>query len=114
MNPTIGSDLGETAMALLENAVEGLMEGGVVTGAALGVGVLLLAPRLLPGVGRALRPLAVGVIKTGMTVYDQTTAGLREATGDLVAEAHAELEAERQAAPAESARRRGRPAEEAG
>ena len=97
-------------MALLEDAVEGLFESG--TGLAIvGAGVLLLAPGLLPAVGRMIRPLAVGAIKTGMTVYDQAASGLREATGDLVAEARAELEANGRAAQAEPEHRRGRPAE---
>jgi hypothetical protein len=77
-------------MALLEKAVEGLAEGGAVAGAAIGIGALLLVPGLLPAVGRALRPIAVGAIRTGMTVYEQAAAGLREATEDLVAEARAE------------------------
>lgn len=81
-------------MAMLEKAMEGLLEGGTLTGVAVGAGVLLLAPGLLPAMGRALRPVAVGVIKTSMTVYKQTASGLREATEDLVAEARAELEAE--------------------
>ena len=41
-------------MSVLEKAVEGLAEGGAVTGAAIGLGVLLLAPGILPAVGRAL------------------------------------------------------------
>jgi hypothetical protein len=81
-------------MAMLEKAVEGLFEGGALTGVAVGAGVLLLAPGLLPAVGRALRPVAVGALKTGMTVYKQTASSVREATEDLVAEARAELEAE--------------------
>lgn len=99
-------------MALFENAVEGLMEGGAMTGAAIGIGALLLVPGLLPAVGRALRPVAIGAIKTGMSVYNQTAAGLREATQDLVAEARAELEAE-QNAHHEPPRRRSRSAEAA-
>ncbi len=100
-------------MAALEKAVEGLTEGGVVTGVAIGLGVLFLAPKLLPAVGRALRPMAVGAIKTGMSVYNQTAETLREATGDLVAEARAELEAEERAGHAEetATRRRSRTAE---
>jgi hypothetical protein len=95
-------------MALLEKAVEGLAEGGAVTGAAVGLGVLLLAPGVLPIIGRALRPLAVGAIKTGMSVYNQTTATVREVTEDLVAEARAELEAEGHPPHAEPTRRRSR------
>lgn len=99
-------------MSLLEKAVEGLSEGGAVTGAAIGLGVLLLAPGILPAVGRALRPIAVGAIKTGMSVYSQTAATVREATEDLVAEARAELEAEGRGTQAEPVvRRRSRTAD---
>jgi uncharacterized membrane protein len=100
-------------MSLLEKAVEGMTEGGALTGAAVGLGVLFLAPGILPAIGKALRPIAVGAIKTGMTVYNQTAATLREATEDLVAEARAEIEAESHGngAHAEPARRRARTAE---
>jgi hypothetical protein len=101
-------------MAIFEKAVEGLLEGGALTGVAVGAGVLLLAPGLLPAVGRALRPVAVGALKTGMTVYQQTSSSLREATEDLLAEARAELEAEGREARAAShgpARKRSRAAE---
>lgn len=103
-------------MAIFEKAVEGLLEGGAMTGLAVGAGVLLLAPGLLPAVGRALRPVAVGAIKTGMTVYKETSSGLREATGDLLAEARAGLEAEEHRAPAADhghERKRSRAAETA-
>lgn len=97
-------------MALLEDTVEGLFESG--TGLAIvGVGALLLAPGLLPAVGRMIRPLAVGAIKAGMTVYDQAASSLREATGDLVAEARTELETNDRAAQAGPEPRRGRAAE---
>ena len=95
-------------MALLEDTFGGLLEGGPLTGVAVGAGVLMLAPRLLPAVGRVIRPLAVGAIKTGMALYNQTASTVREATEDLVAEARAELEAEGRTGPE---RRRGRAAE---
>jgi len=60
---------------------------------AIGVGAILLAPTLLPLAGRVLRPLAKGAIKVGLTLYRETYPRLAEATGDLVAEARAELEA---------------------
>ncbi len=103
-------------MAVLERAVEGLTEGGAITGVAIGLGVLFLAPRLLPAVGRAIRPVAVGAIKTGMSAYNSASESMREITGDLVAEARAELEAEGRAAHAEepAARRASRTAHAAG
>ncbi len=71
---------------------------------ALGIGVSLLAPRALPVVGRMLRPLAKGVIKAGLVLFDEASAAISEgratvakATGDLVAEARAEREREKEA-----------------
>ncbi len=83
-------------MALFEGALEGLAEGGAATGVAIGVGALFLVPGLLPAVGNMMRSLAVGAIKTGIMVYDQTAAAVRETTGDLVAEARAQIESDRQ------------------
>ena len=99
-------------MALFEKALEGMVEGGALTGVAVGAGVLLLAPGLLPAIGRALRPIAVGAIKTGMTVYNQAASTVRETTEDLVAEARAELDAQEHNG-GERTRRRGRTAEAA-
>ncbi len=98
-------------MAVLKNAVEGLLEGGPVTGVAIGVGALLLFPGLRQAVGRVMRPLAVGAIKAGMVAYDQAGSTLRAATEDLVAEARTELRAEGREARAEPERGRGRSAE---
>ncbi len=81
-------------MAIIEDLVEEAL--GPV---AIGIGALLLVPRVFPAVGRAVRPIAKGVIKTGMSIYDQTVAAVTEATGDLVAEARAELESEARQTP---------------
>lgn len=61
---------------------------------AIGIGALVLAPKVLPVVGRMLRPIAKGAIKTGMAIYEETYATVAEATGDLFAEARSELESE--------------------
>jgi Protein of unknown function (DUF5132) len=82
----------EDDMALLEELFEDAA-GPVI---ALGIGAIFLAPKLLPAAGRVIRPIAKGVIKTGMAVYEETFASVAEATGDLIAEARAELEAEAQ------------------
>ncbi len=91
-------------MAVLEKRIESEVGGPV----ALGVGAVLLVPGLLPAVGRILRPVVKGVIKTGIAVYDETFTGLREATGDIVAEARSELESERRTSTPARARE-GRP-----
>lgn len=76
-------------MALFEDLLEEAL--GPV---AIGIGALLVVPALFPSVGRALRPVAKGAIKAGISVYERTVATISEATGDLVAEARAELESE--------------------
>jgi Protein of unknown function (DUF5132) len=106
-------------MAFLEDTVGAVFKGGVGTGIAIGAGVLLLVPGLLPAVGRLVRPLAVGVIKTGVVMYNEAAATVREASEDIMAEVRAELEAQgnssaqagRAAVPSEPERRRSRPAE---
>jgi hypothetical protein len=72
--------------------VEDLFKGSAVTGVAIGVGALLLAPTVLPAVGRVLRPAAKAAIKGGMVFYRETMAEIGEVASDLFAEARAELE----------------------
>lgn len=77
-------------MAIFEDALKG---GNVVTGLAIGVGMLLLAPVLKP----LVRPVAKSVLKAGVAVYDQgrtALAELNEQAGDMVAEVRAEIEHE--------------------
>jgi len=74
--------------------VEDLFKGTTVTGLAVGVGALLLAPTVLPAVGRVIRPAAKAVIKGSMVFYRETLAEVGEVAGDLFAEARAELDHE--------------------
>jgi Protein of unknown function (DUF5132) len=69
-------------VALLED----LFKGNLLTGVAVGLGAILLAP----AAGQVLRPAAKVVIKGGMLAY-QALAELGEVASDLVAEAGAEL-----------------------
>jgi hypothetical protein len=74
-------------MAFFEDIFKG---GNIVAGLAIGVGAAVLAPVVIP----ALRPLAKSVIKAGLIAYDQgrvALAELNEHTGDIMAEARAEL-----------------------
>jgi hypothetical protein len=74
-------------MALLEDAFKG---GGITTGLAFGVGAALVAPVVIP----ALRPIAKSILRAGLIAYDQgrvALAELNEQTGDMLAEARAEL-----------------------
>ena len=85
-------------MSLFEDIFKG---GNIVTALAMGVGAAVLAPAVVP----VLRPLAKSIIKAGIIAYDQgrvALAELNEQTGDIVAEARAEL-AERAQAPAQTA-----------
>jgi hypothetical protein len=83
-------------MALFEKITE--MEGAGPL--ALVLGAVVLAPTVLPAVGRILRPVAKGAIKTGITLYEETYASVKEATGDIIAEARAELESQSHHEPA--------------
>jgi hypothetical protein len=71
---------------------EDLFKGSGATGLAVGLGAVMLAPSVVPALGRVLRPAAKAVIKGGMVLYRDTIAEIGEAAGDLVAEARAELE----------------------
>ena len=82
-------------MALIED----LFKGNAVTGVAVGVGALLLAPGLLPAVGRVVRPVAKAAIKGGMVLYRETLAEFGEVASDLFAEARAELDSTEESAP---------------
>jgi len=86
-------------MALFEDIFKG---GNLVAGLAVGIGAALVAPVLIP----AMRPIAKSVLKAGLIVYDQgrvALAELNEQTGDILAEARAELaEAGKPAAPTEA------------
>lgn len=77
-------------MAIFEDAMKG---GNIVTGLAIGVGVLLLTPLIKP----LVRPVAKTVMKAGVAAYDQgraALADLNEQAGDIVAEVRAEMEHE--------------------
>jgi hypothetical protein len=65
--------------------------GGTV---AVGAGIVLLAPIVMPVVAGVLKPLTKAAIKGGLIAYDKvrvTTAETVEAIEDIAAEAKAEL-----------------------
>lgn len=87
--------------------VDDLIKSESAKGAAIGVGIALLAPVVLPVVAAAARPLARAAVKTGLLLYEkgrETAAELGEVVDDLVAEARAEIEDEYAAAGAAAAR----------
>lgn len=74
-------------------ALEDIFEGNFGVGLAI-AGAAILAPTVLPAVGRMVRPVAKTAIKTGMMLYRETLAGVGDVTSDLVAEARSELDEE--------------------
>lgn len=75
--------------------IDDLFKGNIVTGLAVGVGVAILAPVIMPVLASVGRPLAKSIIKSGMVLYEkgrETAAELGEVLEDLVAEAKVELE----------------------
>lgn len=76
--------------------IEDVLKGNILAGLAIGVGVVVLAPVVVPLVAGIGKPLAKAAIKTGITLYDkalEATAEMGEVFEDLVAEARAELQA---------------------
>ena len=60
---------------------------------AVGIGVALVAPVILPAVASVFRPLVKGVVRGGLTLADSVkefTASTGEQISDLYAEAKAE------------------------
>jgi hypothetical protein len=87
-------------MAIFDNG----LKGNVVTGLAIGLGVAVLGPVLVPLVAGVAKPLAKAAIKGGLTLYEkgkETMAEAGEVIEDLIAESRSELaEAHKQAAAA--------------
>jgi hypothetical protein len=66
---------------------------GYMPSLAVGIGVALLAPVLLPAVASVFRPLVKGAVKGSLTVVDtlkEFTASTGEQLSDLYAEAKSE------------------------
>jgi hypothetical protein len=68
---------------------DGMFGGGFLAG----IGVALVAPRILAALGSVAAPVAQTVVKSAMTVVDavrELAAETSDALGDLVAEVRAE------------------------
>ncbi len=74
-------------MALFED----MFKGAGASGLAIGIGAALVAPVLLPALGRVVRPAAKVALKTGMALYRETSAGVGRAASELYHEVQAEL-----------------------
>lgn len=83
-------------MALLDDIAKDVTP----TGIAVSVGTLLLTPILVPAVSRVLRPVAKGVLSTGIQLYRQAAEPVSRAMSGLVTEAQIELAAAKAAASA--------------
>jgi len=84
-----------------------LFGGGLKSGRtmAIGAGVVLLAPVIIPAVASVLRPVAKAVIKGGMLAYENAriaVAETRETIEDIAAEARSEIAAGQEQAAEES------------
>jgi hypothetical protein len=74
-------------MALFEDMFKGAGASGLV----IGIGAALLAPVVLPALGRAIKPAAKAALKTGIKLYRDTTSEVGRMTNELYQEAQAEL-----------------------
>jgi Protein of unknown function (DUF5132) len=74
-------------MSLIEDVFKG---GNLLTGVGIAIGAAVIVPLVMP----VLRPVAKTIIKAGLMAYDQgrvALADVTEQTGDIVAEARAEM-----------------------
>ncbi|MGC9964423.1 MAG: DUF5132 domain-containing protein [Syntrophobacteraceae bacterium] len=79
-------------MALFDNGLK------IGTPILLGIGVLILAPVIIPVAASAIKPLAKATVKTGLSLVQRGKELLSEAAEafeDIAAEVKAELIAER-------------------
>jgi Protein of unknown function (DUF5132) len=77
-------------MGLLDNG----LKGSVVTGLAVGIGAVILAPAVLPALAGIAKPLLKAAVKSGFILFEkgkETAAELSEVVEDIVAEAKAEM-----------------------
>jgi hypothetical protein len=84
-------------MAFLED----MFKGNIVTGLAIGVGAIILAPIMVPAARNVVKPLAKATIKGGMMLYEkgrELIAEGAEVVEDIYVEAKAELDESRRAA----------------
>lgn len=80
-------------MGLLEDVTK----NKVLTGLAIGFGAAILLPKLLPTIEQAAKPLAKGLMKSGLLFFEkgkEVIAEISETTEDLWAEVKTEVEAE--------------------
>lgn len=77
--------------------VDELTKGKIVTGLAIGIGASVLAPVVLPMLSQLVKPVAKGLMKGGLLIFEkgrEVAAETGEIVEDLWAEAKAEVEEE--------------------
>ena len=78
-------------MSFVEDVFKG---GNIVTGLAIGLGGIILAPLVAPVIIGVVRPVAKVAIRGGLALYEKgrdVAVEAGEAMSDLVAEARSEL-----------------------
>src|SRR5581483_5110753 len=92
------SGLGQEGPSLATAALVGvgvaIIEPELIPGILIGAGALL-APKLLPALGNAVRPILKGIVKAGYSAtmaVRETVAEATENVQDMVAEARSEYE----------------------
>ena len=74
---------------------DGGWKGNIITSLAIGVGVAVVGPVLIPVASSMLKPLAKAAIKGSIVLYDKSREKLeegKEIIEDLVAEVKSEME----------------------
>ena len=74
---------------------DGGWKGNIVTSLAIGVGVAVVGPILIPVASSMLKPLAKAAIKGGIVLYDKSKEMVeegKEIIEDIVAEVKSEME----------------------
>ncbi|MGA3172846.1 MAG: DUF5132 domain-containing protein [Syntrophorhabdales bacterium] len=78
----------------------GSFKSNIITGLAIGVGSVIIAPLIVPALSKAAKPLAKAAIRGGLTLFEtgrEKLAEMHEVVDDLMAEAKAEIAAEQAA-----------------
>ncbi len=77
--------------------VEDIFKNKTLAGLAIGLGAAAVAPKLIPVVGQAVKPVAKALIKSGFLFFEkgkEAAAELGESIEDMWAEVQAEIEEE--------------------
>ena len=82
------------SLELFDLDIGDFVEDFGLPGLAIGVGAIILAPILGPGLAKVGKPVAKAAVKSTIVVYEKTKGVLaeaKEALEDIVAESKAEL-----------------------